>query len=130
MRGRAARRVTGVLLRRLTSVHDTGRVLNPIGFRGQIDGGVTAGIGFALSEEMIMDEGRITNPPFADFKIPTIRDIPELRTVMLESEDGMGPYGRSANTRTSPLHRPSRTPWPPRAAFVSRIYQSPRRKSG
>jgi carbon-monoxide dehydrogenase large subunit len=97
-------------LRKLTSVHDTGQVLNPIGFRGQVEGGVVTGLGFALMEELVVDpdDGRVTNPSFADFKIPTERDIPALDVVLLEQPTvGVGPYnvkgiGEHANITTAP----------------------------
>ncbi|MPZ49533.1 MAG: molybdopterin-dependent oxidoreductase [Dehalococcoidia bacterium] len=79
-------------LLRVTSAHDVGRVLNPMGHQGQVNGGFVQGLGFALMEELRIEEGRVTNVSFADYKIPTIRDIPDLRTVLVESEEGSGPY--------------------------------------
>ncbi|MDA1096139.1 MAG: xanthine dehydrogenase family protein molybdopterin-binding subunit [Chloroflexi bacterium] len=80
-------------LLQLTAVHDSGRVINPIGFHGQIEGGIVQAIGQAVMEDLMVDEGgRVTNPSFADFKIPTMRDIPELRTVLVEENVGRGNY--------------------------------------
>ncbi|MYD66303.1 MAG: xanthine dehydrogenase family protein molybdopterin-binding subunit [Chloroflexi bacterium] len=76
----------------LTTAHDVGRVLNPVGHQGQINGGVVQGLGYALMEELAIEDGRVTTLSFGDYKIPTSFDIPELRTVLLESEDGVGPY--------------------------------------
>ena len=76
----------------LTTAHDVGRVLNPVGHQGQINGGVVQGLGYALMEELDIEDGRVTTLSFGDYKIPTSFDIPELRTVLLESEDGVGPY--------------------------------------
>lgn len=81
-----------VTLLRFTSAHDVGKVLNPVGHQGQIDGGVMQGIGYALMEELRVEDGRVTTLSFGDYKIPTIKDIPEMRTVLLESESGIGPY--------------------------------------
>ena len=81
-----------VTLLRFTTAHDVGRVLNPLGHQGQIEGGVVQGIGYALMEEVRVEEGQVATAHFGDYKIPTIQDIPELRTVLLESESGMGPY--------------------------------------
>jgi CO/xanthine dehydrogenase Mo-binding subunit len=81
-----------VKLLRFTSAHDVGTVLNPIGHQGQINGGVMQGIGYGLLEEVMVENGRVTTPSFGDFKIPTIQDIPELRTVLLEPHGGVGPY--------------------------------------
>jgi CO/xanthine dehydrogenase Mo-binding subunit len=78
---------------RFTSVHDTSQIINPIGFHGQIEGGIMNSYGFAMMEELSVDEGgRITNPSFADFKIPTERDIPPLTTSLVETTAGRGKY--------------------------------------
>ena len=77
---------------RLTTAHDVGRVLNPVGHQGQINGGVVQGLGYALMEELTVEDGRVATLSFGDYKIPTSLDIPELRTVLLESDAGVGPY--------------------------------------
>lgn len=82
-----------VKIRKFTTAHDAGKVLNPIGFEGQIDGGVMQGIGFALMEEIRIEDGRPLTTTFGDYKIPTMSDIPEIKRVILESGDGVGPYG-------------------------------------
>lgn len=85
---------TGQLsLKKITSVHDAGRVINPIGFEGQVQGGIVQGIGFALMEEMKIEDGRPITTTLGDYKVPTMPDIPELNTVIMEDEDGVGPYG-------------------------------------
>ena len=76
----------------LTTAHDVGRVLNPVGHQGQINGGVVQGLGYALMEELTVEDGRVATLSFGDYKIPTSLDIPELRTVLLESGAGVGPY--------------------------------------
>ncbi|PKB82756.1 MAG: hypothetical protein BZY88_03680, partial [SAR202 cluster bacterium Io17-Chloro-G9] len=81
-----------VTLLRFTTAHDVGKVLNPVDHQGQIDGAVIQGIGYALTEDLNVEEGRVTGPNFGEYKIPGIRDIPELRTVLLETEIGPGPY--------------------------------------
>lgn len=88
---------------RFTTAHDVGRVLNPIGHQGQINGGVVQGLGYALMEELQVEEGRVTTLSFGDFKIPTVTDLPPLTTVLVESERGVGPYlikgiGETPNT--------------------------------
>ena len=91
-----------------TAVHETGRILNPIGFYSQVEGGIVQSIGSALMEGLFHDEsGRVTNPSFADMKIPTSRDIPPLNTVALESDDGHGQYkvrgiGEHTNSMAAP----------------------------
>ena len=81
-----------IRLLRFTTAHDVGTVLNPIGHQGQIDGGFIQGMGYALMEELGLEEGRVTTASFGDYKIPTIRDIPPMQTVLLEPTSGMGPY--------------------------------------
>jgi CO/xanthine dehydrogenase Mo-binding subunit len=81
-----------VKLLTLTTAHDVGQVLNAIGHQGQINGGAAMGIGFAMMEELRFEDGRVTNVSLGDYKMPTIRDIPELRTVLVRAEKGSGPY--------------------------------------
>ncbi len=76
----------------LTTAHDVGRVLNPVGHQGQINGGVVQGLGYALMEELTLEDGRVATLSFGDYKIPTSLDIPPLRTVLIESDAGVGPY--------------------------------------
>ena len=94
-------------LLKLTSVHDVGTVLNPIGFYGQVNGGAMQGIGYGLIEELAIEDGRVITPSFADYKIPCAADIPVLQTVLLEPTIGMGPYGvkgigEHSNAETAP----------------------------
>ena len=83
-------------------------MLNPIGFTGQIEGGLVQSLGTAVMEGLVHDEGgRVTNPSFADMKIPTVADIPTLNTIVLESDDGHGPYsargiGEHTNSMAAP----------------------------
>jgi CO/xanthine dehydrogenase Mo-binding subunit len=81
-----------VKLLRLTTAHDVGRILNPLDHQGQIDGAIIQGVGYALSEDLQMDEGRVSTVTFGDYKIPCIQDIPRLDTVILDSDSGPGPY--------------------------------------
>ena len=81
-----------VTLVRLTTAHDVGTIVNPVGHQGQINGGAIQGIGYALMEELQVEDGRVTTLTFGDYKIPTMKDIPELLTVLVESESGVGPY--------------------------------------
>jgi xanthine dehydrogenase molybdenum-binding subunit len=81
-----------VTLLNFTTAHDVGRVVNPIMHQGQINGGFMQGLGYALMEELRVEDGRVTSLSFGDYKVPTARDIPPLTTVILESESGTGPY--------------------------------------
>jgi CO/xanthine dehydrogenase Mo-binding subunit len=81
-----------VTLRKLTSAHDTGVIMNPVGHQGQIDGGVVQGVGYGLIEYLPVQDGKVEVAHFGEYKIPTVRDIPPLKTVLLPSENGLGPY--------------------------------------
>ena len=75
---------------------DIGTVINPVAHRGQIDGGFLMGLGHAVTEELVVEEGRIMNLSFADYKMPTQVDMPPFRVFALESEVGPGPFGARA----------------------------------
>jgi CO/xanthine dehydrogenase Mo-binding subunit len=74
---------------RVTAAHDVGKAVNPALVEGQIEGGVAQGIGLALMEEFI--PGRTEN--LHDYLIPTIGDVPEIVSILVESNDPVGPYG-------------------------------------
>ena len=78
---------------RSVCAHDLGRPINRGGLEGQIEGGVAQGIGYALIEEMVFEEGTITNGTLVDYKIPNILDVPPLEYHFVEGEDPFGPYG-------------------------------------
>jgi CO/xanthine dehydrogenase Mo-binding subunit len=75
-----------------TSAHDTGVIVDPAGHQGQINGSVVQGIGYATMEELLLSDGAVTNLSFGDYKIPTSRDVPELRTPLVTSSAGHEPY--------------------------------------
>jgi CO/xanthine dehydrogenase Mo-binding subunit len=81
-----------VKLRRITTAHDTGVIMNPIGHQGQIEGGVVQGLGYGLIEYLPVQEGRVEVAHFGEYKIPNVKDIPPLKTVVLQSASGVGPY--------------------------------------
>ncbi|MBI4525889.1 MAG: xanthine dehydrogenase family protein molybdopterin-binding subunit [Deltaproteobacteria bacterium] len=95
-------RETGqVRLRKFTSVHHTGKVLNPLMHQGQIEGGAVMGMGYAMMEHLMIEDGKVTTSHFGDYKIPTIQDIPPLNTVVTEVPSGPGPYNSSAIGETT-----------------------------
>ena len=73
--------------------HDCGKALNPLAVEGQLEGSWHMGIGQALSEEMKYFNGLLLNNNFADYKIPTSLDTPEIDTSIIESGDPEGPFG-------------------------------------
>jgi CO/xanthine dehydrogenase Mo-binding subunit len=77
-------------------VADSGAILNPVAHRGQIDGGFLMGLGHALTEELVVEDGRIVNSALSEYKLPCQRDMPPLRVVALPPGGGPGPYGARA----------------------------------
>lgn len=87
-------RQTGqVKILKYIAAHDVGRAINPMLLEGQVYGGVVMGIGYALMERLILKEGKVMNPDFLDYKIPTAADVPEIEPVMIETNDEAGPFG-------------------------------------
>lgn len=81
---------------RFVTAHDVGTVINPIGHQGQIDGGAVMAIGAALMEEVALSNGQVTTVHLGDYKLPNINDIPKLKTVLVRSSGGPGPYEAKA----------------------------------
>ena len=81
-----------VQLHRFVTAHDVGTIINPLGHQGQIDGGAVMAIGASLTEELISDDGKIATQNLGEYKLPSIADIPHLKTILLKSPDGPGPY--------------------------------------
>lgn len=75
------------------AIHDIGKILNPVALRGQINGGVATGIGYALMEDLEISNGVIENNNFDGYLIPTSQDVPEIYSEAVESIDKLGPFG-------------------------------------
>jgi CO/xanthine dehydrogenase Mo-binding subunit len=82
-----------VRLVEVAAAQDVGKALNPLSVVGQIQGGTTQGIGLALMEEIQLKDGKIRNPSFTDYLIPTILDTPPMHVQVLELGDPHAPYG-------------------------------------
>ena len=78
---------------RVVAAHDVGRAINPMQVEGQIEGGVLQGIGYSLLEEVVLEEGRMANENFLDYRMPGPRDAPPIETVLVETNDPSGPFG-------------------------------------
>ncbi len=78
---------------RLITAVDAGKAVNPQGCRQQISGSAVMGFGMAMSEEVVFDQGRVLNPTFLDYKIPTSLDLPEIEEIIVETAHDLGPYG-------------------------------------
>jgi CO/xanthine dehydrogenase Mo-binding subunit len=92
-----------VTVKKIVTAHDVGTILNPLAHQGQIEGGLMQGFGYALMEELRAEDGQISTLSLGEYKVPTIKDIPELVTVLLEPSPGPAPYegkgiGESSNT--------------------------------
>ncbi len=78
---------------KITSVQDVGRIMNRTGLEAQTEGGIAMGLGFALSENMQLEEGMLMNPNFRDYKVITAPEMPELELHFIETNCSEGPYG-------------------------------------
>jgi xanthine dehydrogenase molybdenum-binding subunit len=85
---------TGVVrLLKVYGAHDVGRVLNRLGIEGQIEGGIVMGQGYALTEDLMVEDGVVRNPNFRDYKLVTAPEVPEMDVTFIETLDGEGPQG-------------------------------------
>lgn len=75
------------------AVHDSGRIINPLTTEGQIEGAIGKGIGYALKEEYVFHDGRILNPDFTNYRVPTSLDMPPMKIILLDVIDPNGPFG-------------------------------------
>jgi putative selenate reductase molybdopterin-binding subunit len=94
----AVHRMTGEI-RILHSVHaaDVGRLINPMQCRGQIDGAIAMGFGWALTENMVYDDtGKMVNPALRNYRIPAFADVPRTQVFFADTHDAIGPLGAKA----------------------------------
>lgn len=85
---------TGVVkVLRISAAHDVGRVINRLGIEGQVEGGIAQGMGYCLTEDLKVADGRVLNPSFTDYKLYTTTDMPELSLSFVETHDPAGPHG-------------------------------------
>ena len=91
----------------LVSAVDPGVAINPVQAEGQVEGAVTQGIGYALIEELLLDEaGRPRNANFLDYKIYSSKDMPKLTTILVRTEEPLGPYGAKSISEV-PINGPA-----------------------
>ena len=74
------------------AAHDVGRAINPQSVEGQIQGGAVQGLGYGLMEEVVLERGINVTTSFATYLIPTAADVPDVRAVVVESGEGLGPF--------------------------------------
>jgi xanthine dehydrogenase D subunit len=77
----------------IATAQDVGQVLNPLSVLGQIEGGIAQGLGLAVMEEIIVQEGRVRNPSFTDYLLPTALDAPVVVARMIEEYEPQAPLG-------------------------------------
>jgi len=78
---------------RVDTAQDVGRALNPASVIGQIEGGILQGVGLAIMEEIVLDDGVMKNASFTDYLLPTILDAPDVEAILIEEPDHWGPFG-------------------------------------
>jgi CO/xanthine dehydrogenase Mo-binding subunit len=78
---------------KLASAHDVGRALNPLAAEGQIHGGIHMGLGYALSERLVVEDGQVLTQSFMDYAILKAEDMPRLAVRFIETIDTEGPFG-------------------------------------
>ncbi len=78
---------------RLACANDVGRAINPMAVEGQIEGGAQMGLGYALTEELIVENGQVLNPDFHHYRLFTAADMPHIETIIVETDDPGGPFG-------------------------------------
>ncbi|MQA11619.1 MAG: molybdopterin-dependent oxidoreductase [Pseudonocardiaceae bacterium] len=117
-----------VVVLRYVASHDVGRAINPVRVEGQIQGGAMQGLGYALLEDIVLEEGNNVSTLFANYLIPNALDMPDIEVEIVESGEGKGPLGARgigeppiapcaaaiANAITDAIgRRPSRLPMTP-----------------
>jgi nicotinate dehydrogenase subunit B len=95
---------TGVVsVKKFTLGVDPGKVINPRHLKGNCEGGVVMGMGEALFEQLTFDQGKVTSIDWTKYKIPTMKDLPEIKVVMISRDDaGFGGGGEAANSLPQP----------------------------
>ncbi len=107
------------------AAHDVGQCVNRAAVEGQIEGGSQNGQGYALSEEMLYQQGRLMTPSFSEYLMPTSMDMPRVTSIILESRSGLGPFGAKG------IGEPALTPVAPAIANAVadaigvRVYELP-----
>jgi len=101
---------------RFVAAHDSGTIINPLLAKGQIRGGVSMGIGMALTEQILFQEGRPLNPNFMDYVIPTAMDVPDIEVILCDTPDPTSAFGVKAVGEASVV--------PTAPAIINAIYDA------
>lgn len=105
-----------VQVTRLVSATDAGRAINPLGVEGQIQGGAAMGLGYALYEQHVLEQGCPKTASLAFYLVPTPLDVPEIECLIVEVPDPAGPYGAKG------VSEPATIPTTP--AILNAIYDA------
>jgi xanthine dehydrogenase D subunit len=111
----------------IAAVQDVGHALNPVGVTGQIEGGTAQGLGFALMEELVVDDGAIRNGSFTDYLIPTILDMPAMVSEVVEDAEPGVPFGAKGVGEPATIVAPAAVAAAVRAATGRRLNRIPMR---
>src|SRR5262249_2639258 len=109
-----------VQVTKLAACYDVGRAINRNSVEGQMEGGAAMGLGYALLEEDRVAEGVTLTPNLMTYLIPTALDVPDVATIVLESGEGMGPWGARGIGEPAMVPRAPATPTAARAAAGAR----------
>jgi xanthine dehydrogenase molybdenum-binding subunit len=102
---------------RAVGATDVGKAINPLGLQGQVEGGLIMGIGHALTEEFILEEGQVFTDHLSRYRMPSIHHVPdELQVIIVEDPTSDGPYGGKGVGEISTM------PVPP--AIVNGVYNA------
>lgn len=101
---------------RIAAAHDCGKAINPLLVEGQIEGGISMGLGFGLMEEMVFENGTVRNPQFTDYILPTALDMPKVDIAIVEEAASTGPFGAKG------VGEPTSIPTAP--AIINAIYDA------
>ncbi|AEE90614.1 MULTISPECIES: xanthine dehydrogenase family protein molybdopterin-binding subunit [Tepidanaerobacter] len=105
-----------IKVKKIIAAHDVGKAVNPSLIEGQIEGGCLMGAGYALLEEVLLSNGRITNPNLSNYLLFTAKDVPEVYPIIVEEKEETGPYGAKG------VGEPSLIPTAP--AILNAIYNA------
>ena len=105
-----------VTILRVVAAQDVGRSINPLAVEGQIEGSILQGVGFALTEQVIWEDGVIKNPKLTSYNLPTTMDVPDSKLILIETEDQEGPFGAKGIGEAGLI--------PTAAAIVNAIYDA------
>lgn len=101
---------------KMVTAHDCGRPINPMLVEGQLEGSICGGMGQALYEDVIVQDGQVMNPSFLDYGFPTSMEMPEMESIDIETDDPVGPFGAKEAGEGTQLS--------PAPAIVNAIYDA------